>query len=418
MNNVSLILFYYILVGGLFTVYFYLALKRYSQGVGITFFNLSIFYYFVFFYVPFFYVVTGYYLKSAEFSVDFYFMSLYYSIVLVVFGIFYNLLIKIKATAPLLNNNSGNEENISYYFIALLVLVKIGLAFVELTPLQWYIFHGDFQGAHIAQKMLHKGGGFSFLKEFYSIFGPVIALIFIFKAAREGRIFLKLLLLFLAMETAGWYFSKSGIAIVFLTYLLVTKNSQNVMLLVIAIPIIAYFSFAIRLNTFSDYKYIFDTLVSRSAYETGYSLIHYDLIKELSPPLLYLDRYYIGFNTLFGVEPLGNWSKEAYFIETGKYGATTSGYAPVNLYAFFGVVWYLVLLPILSFIAYIDIKFAKISQKSYFLFVCYVFISLGIINSLTVDITRVVDFRFIFNPNVILHILLIFFVYRLLVVRK
>jgi cytochrome c biogenesis factor len=135
MNNVSLILFYYILVGGLFTVYFYLALKRYSQGVGITFFNLSIFYYFVFFYVPFFYVVTGYYLKSAEFSVDFYFMSLYYSIVLVVFGIFYNLLIKIKATAPLLNNNSGNEENISYYFIALLVLVKIVLAFVELTPL-------------------------------------------------------------------------------------------------------------------------------------------------------------------------------------------------------------------------------------------------------------------------------------------
>jgi hypothetical protein len=418
MSDIFLISFYYIFVGGLFMVFFYFSMKNFSRGVGATFINLSIFYYFLFFYIPFYYVVTGHYLKTAGFSLDFYFMSFYYSVVLVLLGIIINLLTKRRTTVHLQTENSSNNEYISYYFIALLVLIKIGLAVIELTPLQLYLFYGDFQGAHVAQKILHKSGNLSFLKIFYNVLGPVIAVIFLFKAARERNLILKLLLLFLAIETAGWYFSKSRIALVIITYLMVTNSPKRILPLLIALPIVVYFSFALRLNTFTDYQYIFEHIMSRAVLETGYSLIHYELIKGYSPPLGYFDRYYIGFRTLFGIEAIGNWSKEAYLIETGKYGATTSGYAPVNLYAFFGMFWFLFLPLFFSFIAFIEIKFSFIWKRSYFLFISYIFLSLMYINSLTVDITRVLDFRFIFNPYLIMHVSFIFLVYRFLVVRR
>lgn len=418
--NISL---FYIVVGILFVVYFISLYRAYRRGFVFSFYNISVVYYFVFLYLPYGLIVTGKNYNNAAFDQDWYFMSFYYSILVVVVGIVYNITALRKRVSSLGHSGrfliAAHLNEVNDWHVLFFVLFKVFMLFFGVTIFQFLLFTGDFSAALSMQKDLHTTSGYDVLGLFYKYLGPIAAIVFITRAFTAKNRLYRLVLFFLAVETLAWYFKKSDFAVALFTFLILYMwyNKNNIFYFLAIAVLVVYAAFAYRLGVVFDYAYIWEVFTKRVVSETGYSLIHLKLINEAGPPLSFTDRYYLGFRTLFGIEPAGNWSREAYYMETGRYGATTSGYAPVNLYAFWGWIWVIVAPIILFFISKVDLAVVRRVGDSLFLRASYILISLSFVNALTVNLIRVVDYRFVFSPSLAITVFLLAFVY-LFFIRK
>jgi len=409
--------FFYTVIGLLYLVYFFLLYRSYKRGFLFTFVNMSVLYYFIFYVVPYDVIVSGQNYDHASFTPAYYWMSFYYSVLVVSAGIFYNIALFSGGVCPLGNRKirltTSDARVVKDRHVAFFVVIKILLLLFGFTPFQIALFYGDFSGAHILQKEMHTTSGYNALGLFYGFVGPVTAVVFIVRACTTRNHIYRIFLLLAAVETAGWYFSKSRFAVALLTFFILYFWSSriNIFALASVLASIVYVAFSFRLGGVVDYLYVWDVFLSRVVSETGYSLIHLDLINQANPPLAFSDRYYLGFRTLFGIEPAGDWSREAYYLETGREGATSSGYAPIYLYAFWGWYWVIVAPILLLFICRVDAFLAKKVARADFIRASYVFISLSIVNAVTVNLTRVIDYRFIINPNLLITVAFFAIVY-------
>lgn len=386
----------------------------------VTFFNLSIIYYI--FFVSFLYYHIFFDLNPLlDLTNDrkqlYLNLSYWYSICLLIAGIVYNLFLsKIQSSYSTNKVISINLSKIKVLLLAVLIL-KLYIFFFIPTPLDTLIKSG-FVAAHNLQKKFHIDGGLTRLfLSFFHFFGTFLALIL---ALEERNKYLQIIYLLFSIFFSGWYFSKSMLLVPLITFFVCKLNKKKLIyqsfLLLLFICVSIFLVFALRLNAF-NFEYVIDKLLSRFFFETGFSLIHFDLIVNENLPLFYESRYFFGFNTLFNITPIIDYSRDANEIYTGKYGATTSGYAPVHLYAFFGIYSFFVIPIIIFIISYLDFKIIKKLKFKRYLYSIYLLASVYLINSLTVDLFRIISPAFIFSKNVY-YFFIIFFIISLLIQYK
>lgn len=387
-----------------------LSLKTYRIGGVSSFFffrNASVIYFSVFSILLGKFVYEGSILDSAKLNTLLYFLMLYYAIVLLGVAAIFNLLPSrdVQIASPRLN--------IIPFLIAL--AVKAGLLAVETTPMQELFFNG-FAAAHIKQFEWHQPGHSSGLvQSFYAYFSPVVSVLFIVYFTSTRSILFKLLLLVLTFETSGFYFSKSGLIVPLMVLLILSGIKLRYLPICVLVGVVSVF--AVRLGTTELLSEQLMTVISeRFVAETGYGNPQLELYEAEHPPLGYEARYYLGFNTLFGIEPAVDASREAYLNETGRYGATSSGHAAVSLYAFWGLAFYLVLPILVAFVFYVD-RMIVSRLSSYYGLAGYVFVTFKAINYLTVDIQRLISFQTIIDLTFLSSILLIWIVGRVLRLR-
>ena len=228
----------------------------------------------------------------------------------------------------------------------------------------------------------------------------------------RNRLF-KLAMLLLAFETSGYYLSKSGMFTPLIVILVLSGIRLRYMIVLALFGVLSVF--AIRGLGVSNIwsSELLATIFDRFILETGYSNLHLDLYQAEHPPLGYESRYFIGFNTLFGITPAVDASREAYLIETGKFGGTSSGHASVALYAFWGQAFYIILPILISFIFWVD-RFIANRIRTTFGLVAYVFITFKAVNYLTVDLQRLISFQTLIDLTFLSSVAFVFFTGKLL----
>jgi len=389
---------YYAALLILLTCYF-LTFRTHLVGNVSSFFffrNASVLYFSVFSVLLGKFVYDGSALSSAEFSENLYFLMLYYGIVLILVATAFNFL------PP--KDRQVEKFNLNILPLVLVLGAKCALFAVETTPFQTFVLGGLVE-AHIQQANWHTPGQGGIVKSFY-VYGSAImtVLFFIYYVNSSSRV-MKLGMLLLAFETSGFYLSKSGMFTPIIVGLILSGVKLRYQVIFALAGMLSVF--ALRLgapNLWSNELLLL--VLERFVLETGYSNLHLGLFQAEYPPLGYESRYFIGFNTLFGITPAVDASREAYLIETGRYGATTSGHAAVSLYAFWGYGFYVVLPILVSFILFMD-KLIINRIRTTFGVVAYVFMTFKAINFLTVDLQRLVSFQTIIDLTFLSSVALI-----------
>ena len=355
-------------------------------------------------------VYEGTTLVSAEFNEHLYFLMFYYAIALMGIAAFFNRLPQRDIAI------SRTSLNIIPFVIAL--FVKAALVTVDTTPMQELFING-FAAAHLKQLDWHQPGAGGIVNAFYVYFGPALCVLFTvyFRLARS--LLFKLVLVLLIFETSAFYFSKSGLIVPFIVLLVLAGVRLRYLAVLVAAAIVA--AFYIRA---ASAPLLSDELVGmigeRLVAETGYANPQLALYGSEHPPLGYESRYYLGMNSLFDIEPAVDASREAYRLEKGRSGATTSGHAAVSLYAFWGPAFYLVLPFVIAFVLAVD-RQIQLRLRTTFGLVAYVFIGFKAVNYMTVDIQRLVSFQTVIEPTMVFSVLIVLvfgWILRLRVFRR
>jgi hypothetical protein len=383
--------------------------RRYRAGeVGSLFLfrNAAIMYFTVFSILLGKFVYEGTVLVSAQFNLRLYYLMLYYGVVLI-------------GTAALFNLFPARDIAIARTRLNLLPLlialaIKAVLFVVERTPMQ-ELFIGGFSAAHLKQFEWHQPGAGGFVSLFYTLFGPVLCVLFALYFKLSRNLLFRLAMLLLLFETSGFYFSKSGL-VVPLAILLVLSGVR-LLHFALLVPVAIVAVFYLRLGDVNLFSGEFGTLISeRLVEETGYANPQLRLYEAEHPPLGYESRYYLGFNTLFDIQPAVDASREAYLEEKGNYGATTSGHAAVSLYAFWGPAFYLVAPILIAFVFWVD-RWILSRVTTYYGLVAYVYFTFKTINYLTVDIQRFISFQTLFDVTFLSSVMLVWIAGKVLRLR-
>lgn len=358
--------------------------------------NMSVLYFAIFSILLGKFVYEGSTLVSATFNESLYFLMWYYAIVLMAVAAFFNRLpqqdVRIAAT------------RLNAIPLLLALALKLALASADTTPMQELILNG-FAAAHVKQFDWHQPGAGGFVKAFYVYLGPAMCVLFTvyFRLARS--LAFRILLAALIIETSGFYFSKSGL-IVPLVVLLVLAGVRLRFVVVCFLAALVGVFYLRAADTPLLSGELLGVIGERLVAETGYANPQLELYSAEGPPIGYESRYYIGFNSLFGIEPAVDASREAYLLEKGRSGATSSGHAAVSLYAFWGPAFYLVLPLLIAFVFAVDRQIQKRIRTTFGL-VAYVFIGFKAVNYLTVDIQRLVSFQTIIDPTLLVSVLMV-----------
>lgn len=383
-------------------IFFITLLRNKRRGIPLSFFPLSVIYYIVFISVLYYSINVN---LDSRFSIEedlfkaWLGLSYWYSFCILMVGIIYNLsLTNVFVISKFQIDEFCSIEGAQYarlkYFLFCMIALKALLFFAYPAPLDMLIKYG-FSEAHNHQRLLHTSSGFSrmFMGHFHVIGAALALLVAVFSRSKM----ISLIMLLVSIFFAGWYFSKSMMLVPLVAYFIIKRMRIRYAIPLIFVGIIAVF--ALRLDS-SELDYIWGHLLHRLFTETGYSLVHFSLISAEGAPRGFESRYFFGFNTMFGISPRIDWSREAYSIVTGRYGATSSGYAPVSLYAFFG--WgALIAIPLLiSLVALLDHYVFRLAAKNKIIYLLYLFFSLLLINSMTVDVFRVWSPIYLFSSSV------------------
>ena len=370
--------------------------------------NASVLYYILFSVLLGKMVYEGTLLRSAHFNVHMYYLMLYYGIVLIGVAALFNMQ---RPTHDI----EVRPSRINIVPLLLILLLKALLFLIDPTPMQELFVHG-FAAAHLKQVVWHQPGGGGLVMPIYTFLSPVMCIVFIVYFQRTRNLLFRLALLPLLFETSGFFFSKSGLIVPLIVLLIISGARLRTLGLAIVIGVFGVF--AVRIGTENLVTAdLARAIGERFVDETGYANPQLELYEAKHPPLGYATRYYIGFNSLFGIEPAVDASRLAYVNETGKdTGATTSGHAAVSLYAFWGPAFYVILPVLLVFIFYLDAIVVRRISTSYEL-TAYIFVAMKCVNYLTVDIQRLIDFATIFDLTFITAVVAVWFVGKLLQLR-
>jgi len=372
--------------------------QRVSKDALFTFRNITVSY-FIFFSVllaKFNYDGTA--LSTTSFNYHLWHLLLFYTVVVLAIASMFNLL---SLNKRIFKYHTSRNINLVTYF---LIILKILVYFIDPTPLQ-NALAGDFESAVILQSELHSGAATT-ASMIYRVLSPLMVSIFLLKAMRCKRLVGKLFFLALAVETSGWYFSKYFLAVPLIIFLILKRTS--LIKSIVAIGLIVIIVFVIRLNINPFQKKVFPLVTTKIALrlmtETAYSNIHLELYEVKDPPLFYEASYYLGFNTLFGIKPRVDVSRDAYTIEKGKYGATTSGSAIVFLYGFWGNYVYVITPLVIILLFYFDLFIYK-QIRTDFEYVSYLVISFYLIKVLSSNLNYVISFGHMLSPSFIFIVL-------------
>lgn len=401
----------------LFSIYIFTFIRT-NPLFRISFVNLSIIYYFTFAVVPT--VARGLSDSPAmpEISSDWLTLWGIYGILLTKIGVILNLRFagaRGLVSAVPLPTPMYSQQRIKSVMLAVIAIKLFLVATSSLTPLQLLLFTQDIEDAHRLQSSMHSAGRLALTKTFYSLFSVPLSAIFLVSIGFLKSKKWKLLAIFLAFETAGWYLSKSAmvvpaVALLIKYYLL---DNRKVFVVIIGTILLAYLSFYIRALENQSFSELGLSILRRIDLEIGYSHVHLEILKLYNVPLFFTDRYYLGFNTLFDVVPAVRYSHEAFFLATGKSTGTSSGFAPVGLYAFWGNGWPLAAIVGFIVIFSVDIYVLKKCIRAR-LILAYLAISLFFINAITVDQFRLIDYRFILDPRLLVSLMFVSFFVRLI----
>jgi hypothetical protein len=358
--------------------------------------NMSVLYFAIFSILLGKFVYEGSTLVSADFNESLYFLMWYYAIVLMAVAAYFNRLPQRDLTV------SATRLNAVPLLLAL--AVKLALGLVDTTPMQELILNG-FAAAHLKQFDWHQPGAGGFVKAFYVYFGPAMCVLFTVYFRLTRSFAFRLLLAALIFETSGFYFSKSGLIVPLIVLLVLAGvRLRFVVVCFVAALVGAFYLRAAEAPLLSGE--LLDLIGERLVAETGYANPQLELYSAEGPPIGYESRYYIGLNSLFGIEPAVDASREAYLLEKGRSGATSSGHAAVSLYAFWGPAFYLVLPFLVAFVFALDRQIQKRLRTTFGL-VAYVFIGFKAVNYLTVDIQRLVSFQTVIDPTLLVSVLVV-----------
>lgn len=341
-------------------------------------------------------IYEGTTLVSAEFNEHLFFLMFYYAIVLLGIAAFFNRLPQGDIAI------SRTSLNIIPFVVA--IAVKVALVAVDTTPMQ-ELFVNGFAAAHVKQFEWHQPGAGGIVNGFYVFFGPALCVLFtVYFRLTRSRAF-KAVLVVLIFETSAFYFSKSGLIVPFIVLLVLAGvRLRYLAVLVVAAIVAAFYVRAAGAPLLSDE--LVEIIGERLVAETGYANPQLELYGAERPPIGYESRYYLGMNTLFDVEPAVDASREAYRLEKGRSGATTSGHAAVSLYAFWGPAFYLVLPILIAFVLAVD-RQIQFRLRTTFDLVAYVFIGFKAVNYITVDIQRLVSFQTVVEPTLLVSVLVV-----------
>jgi hypothetical protein len=358
--------------------------------------NLSVFYYFLFSVVLGKFIYNGLGLKTSGWSFQLYALIFSYTVSLLLVATVMNVAFP---------NGTQNRINFSsestYDFILLfLILVKVLLMMWELTPLQCLVLFGKVAAK---QQLDSWHASPPVVKTIYTLVEPLMTVYFLYRWKKSGSFIGKIFFLFLSVESSGFYFSKFGLVIPFLIVVILSQWSL-VKISLILVPIV-FLAFAVRGKS-RNIPILLGQMSQRLVLETGYASLHLKLINEAGQPLGFSSRRNIGFKALFGVEPKTNYMTEAYEIEHGKSGVTTSGHAMIKLYAFWGNAVYLIAPILLFLLYYADIKITERIRSEY-AYVAYLYFSIHFAKLTTVNLEGLVSFAYVLMPLVWLKIALV-----------
>jgi hypothetical protein len=312
-----------------------------------------------------------------------------------------------KIERPIFNaTNTLNLQRLKFIFL-LACSAKLLIFLYAPTPFDVFIKAGV-QDALERQWIQHQAKGlYPYIFGGFHFIGAIAAYLL---ACRSKKIISRLSFFLISIYFAAWYFSKSQICIPFLTWICYKKKFFIAPFVVAAL----IFSVFYTRNLDKDLINNLQEIHRRFFTEIGYSKIHYKLYKNENPPLFLESRYFFGLNTLFGIKPKVKVNYDAYEIITNKMdsGTTTSGYAPVYLFGFFGNAVYLVL-PILLFLIFlIDLKIYRKVINCNSTYVFYLFSSIFLANSITVDLFRLWHPYFLFSYFIYLAFFLFLFLFN------
>lgn len=348
-------------------------------------------------------VYEGATLVSADFDFHFYQLMFYYATTLLVVASVFNLCGQ--------RDTKLSRISLNAIPLILVLLTKAVLLLIDRTPMQELLLNGLVE-AHVKQIEWHEPGAGGVVSLFYTYFSAAWCILFIVYFYRTRSIVLKLALIVLLVETSGFYLSKSGVIVPLVVLLALSGIRLSYVAFALIAGVIAVFYVRLGLADL-DTEGFFEAIGERFVLETGYGNTQLDLYKSEHPPLGYESRYYLGFNTLFGLQPAVDASRQAYALETGQYGATTSGHSSVSLYAFWGPASYIVLPILLCFVFYVDKEIVRRLATDFGL-AAYLFIAFKAVNYLTVDIQRLISFQTIINLTFFFSVAIVFVVGRLI----
>jgi hypothetical protein len=390
---------YYGVLLALLAVYALSFRPAYAGGISSFFFfrNASVVYFCVFSVLLGKFVYEGTALVSADFSLHLYYLMFYYAIAILMIATMFNL-------APQ-SNLKLSRIPLNVVPLILAVSVKVGLLAIDMTPMQVLLSEGIIE-AHIKQIEWHEPGAGGAVKLFYVYFGAALCILFLVYFHRTRSRLFKVALFFLLIETSGFYLSKSGMIIPLIVLLSLSGIKLRYLGFIGVAGIFAVFYIRLGVVTDLDMEQFLAEIGDRLVQETGYANTHLELYEREHPPLGFESRYFLGLNTLFGLEPIVDASRKAYMLETGRLGGTTSGHAAVSLYAFWGLAFYAVAPILICFVFFVDKGLVNSLRTDYGL-LGYLFITFKSVNYLTVDIQRLISFQTVVDVTFFLSVVIV-----------
>ena len=392
---------YFYLINGAAVFFLLLTLtNKLKQNIILNFLELNILWFIAFFYAPFYWIVNRAFFKISFFDPDFYFLGFLYTTILLFCASTLICLGKKHEASQIKKTNLLKIKFIPVVFLGVSVVLNFWLK----TPLAEFILTGSSTDARFLQEDWHSSKGND------STFGKLVcaglAWVPLVYFVNEKKFISKILLFLSSCALSAFYFSKTGFLIPFIVlilfYLSQTKRVSYYIISFLSVIVLFFASFCLsNLDNISKEDFVQKKFVERIIAETGWAPLHFEILKQSNPPHFYASRYFFGFKTLFGIEKKVDYSREAYFQERGSDSATTSGFAGVPLYAFFGKYWFLVFPLIISFIYFIDLKLRKTVLKTSGGLIFYFYICCTSINALTVDPFRVFSPVYLIVPNLI-----------------
>lgn len=342
-------------------------------------------------------------LSSASFNPFLWCLLLYYTAIVLSIASLFNIRYLNRKQLIFRKANRLNR------LVFIVIFFKILLFVYFPTPLQGIMRDGVLAGVKF-QGFFHTGN-INITSIFYKTLAPLMVTILLLKAKNCKNPFSALVFLILAVETSGWYFSKSGLVVPIIIFLIIKRVSLGKIVLVIGLSIIIVFGFRYNMNPISEknFSLITNKIFTRFSTETSYSNIHLKLYENETPPLFYEASYFLGFKTLFGIEKKIDVSREAYFIEKKKYGATTSGSAVVFLYGFWGIIVFAITPLLITLIFLLDIYFFK-KIRTDFEYIAYLVMTFYVIKVLSTNLHYIISFGSIVSLPFLFNILPIIFV--------
>jgi len=402
--------FFYLINGILLGILNFKIFQKINQKTLFSFFDLNILWFTFFFYAPFFWILNRTFLKQKYFDFSFYTLSFSYSTIYLFLSLILIIFFPSNNPPQETKNKVLKVKGISLFFL----IFSVTLNFLLETPLAEFILTGSSDFARLVQEDLHSENINAQIlsRELCAGLAWIPLVYFVY----EKKLLSKLLLFLSSLCLSAFYFSKTGLMLPFLVlffyYLPIFKKIKTI--LIVSAGIISLFIGTFFLVNYDnlDRIPIFNKIGERIISETGWAPLHFNIVKESNPPHFYGSRYFFGLNTLFGIRKKVNYSRDAMLEERGTDTGTTSGFAGVPLYAFFGQFWYLAFPIIICIIYFIDsnIKnyFSTTNGKKIF----YLFLSCSLINTFTVDVFRVFSPLFLIVPNLVFKTLLGLFVLK------